>query len=103
LRLAVGSDSSARRVRRPGILGRVNAVERVLAMLRRGPASAQDAPRVIGIDGPAGSGKSTLAADIAAAIGAPVVGVDDFLGWTDLDPERVTWWPRLEAEVLEPF
>lgn len=72
-------------------------------MLRLDRASGPESPRIVGIDGPAGSGKSTLAADLAAATGAPVVGVDDFLGWTDLDPDRVTWWPRLEAEVVEPF
>lgn len=81
----------------------MNAVARVLAALERADDPGRDRPRIIGIDGPAGSGKSTLAADVAAATGAPVIGIDDFLGWSDLDAERVTWWPRLEAEVLEPF
>ncbi|HWL03097.1 MAG TPA: uridine kinase [Microbacteriaceae bacterium] len=81
----------------------MNTVAEVLDALENAGGPARDAPRIIGIDGPAGSGKSTLAAEIAAATGAPVVGIDDFLGWTDLDPERRTWWPRLEAEVLEPF
>jgi len=75
----------------------MNAIARVLEAL--GAAR----PGIIGIDGPAGSGKSTLAAGIAAETGAHVVGIDDFLGWTDLDPERTTWWPRLETEVIEPF
>ncbi|OJX68390.1 MAG: hypothetical protein BGO95_10805 [Micrococcales bacterium 73-13] len=76
----------------------VRAVDRVLERVVDAPG-----PRIIGIDGPAGSGKSTLAAEVAAATGASVVGVDDFVGWTDLDPDRRSWWPRLEAEVLEPF
>lgn len=84
----------------------MNAIGRVLELLERGRAAgdgAPGAPRIVGIDGPAGSGKSTLAAELGAATGAPVVGIDDFLGWTDLDPHGATWWPRLEAEVLEPF
>jgi len=76
----------------------VNAIARVLGALAAGRA-----PQIVGIDGPAGSGKSTLAAQLADRTQAPVVGIDDFLGWTDLDPERTTWWPRLEAEVLAPF
>lgn len=63
---------------------------------------------MLGIDGPAGSGKSTLAAAVAAAAGqrfgaVPVVGVDDFVGWADLDPDGLSWWPRLVAEVVEPL
>ena len=80
----------------------MDPVERVLAALAALPGAASG-PRVVGIDGPAGSGKSTLAAGIAARTGSPVVGVDDFLCWTDLDPDGVRWWPRLMAEVVEPF
>ncbi|MBO9578040.1 MAG: uridine kinase [Microbacteriaceae bacterium] len=80
--------------------GSQSALERVLLALS---AAAPPGPRIVGIDGPAGSGKSTLAAAVAAATGAPLVGIDDFLGWTDLDPAGATWWPRLESEVLEPF
>lgn len=78
----------------------MHTVDRILERL--GPVEG-GVPRIVGIDGPAGSGKSTLAAQLAARTGAPVVGIDDFVGWTDLDPERVSWWPRLEAEVLTPF
>jgi len=75
-------------------------VARVLEALDTAGGSG---PRIVGIDGPAGSGKSTLAAAISEATDAAVVGVDDFVGWTDLDPDGRTWWPRLEAEVLAPF
>jgi len=78
----------------------VNALERVLAAMG---APAPGRPRIVGVDGPAGSGKSTLAAQLAASTGAHVVGVDDFVGWSDLDPDERTWWPRLESEVLAPF
>ncbi len=36
---------------------------------------------------------------MAELSGAPVVEVDDFLSWEGLDG----WWPRLEAELLEPL
>lgn len=40
---------------------------------------------VVAIDGPAGAGKSTLAAQLAAALDAPVVHMDDiFPGWDGL-------------------
>jgi len=55
--------------------------------------------RIIGVDGPQGSGKSTLAARISALIGAPLAQVDDFVSWVDL----VGWWPRFEAQVLNPL
>jgi uridine kinase len=55
--------------------------------------------RIIGVDGPQGSGKSTLAARIATRIGAPLVQMDDFVSWVDL----MGWWPRFEAQVLNPL
>jgi len=55
--------------------------------------------RIIGVDGPQGTGKSTLAARISALIGAPLVQIDDFVSWVDL----VGWWPRFEAQVLNPL
>ena len=54
---------------------------------------------IIAVDGPQGSGKTTLAARIAARIGAPLIQTDDFVSWVDL----VGWWPRFEAQVLEPL
>jgi uridine kinase len=61
--------------------------------------TADNGVRIIGVDGPQGSGKSTLAVRIAALIGAPLVQMDDFVSWVDL----VGWWPRFEAQVLNPL
>jgi uridine kinase len=56
--------------------------------------------RLVAVDGPGGAGKSDLARRLAAALGsAPVVRTDDFASWDD----PTGWWPRLEAEVLEPL
>ena len=58
------------------------------------------AVRMVAVDGRGGAGKSTLARAMAAACGgAPVVRVDDFLYWRDIDG----WWPRLEREALRPL
>jgi hypothetical protein len=55
--------------------------------------------RLVAIDGCGGAGKSTLARALAAVCGGvPVVRVDDFLCWHDLD----RWWDRLEREALGP-
>lgn len=56
--------------------------------------------RLIGVDGAAGSGKSTFASALARALGgAPIIPIDDFLAWDDLQD----FWPRFEAQVLEPL
>ena len=56
--------------------------------------------RLVAVDGRGRSGKSTLARALAAACGgAPVVRVDDFLYWHDIEG----WWPRLEHEALRPL
>ncbi|WP_182113681.1 MULTISPECIES: uridine kinase [unclassified Actinotalea] len=56
--------------------------------------------RLVCVDGPAGSGKTTLAGDLAEALGAPVVHLDDlYEGWSGLD--RV--WDRVEAQLLAPL
>jgi len=60
--------------------------------------TADSGIRIIGVDGPQGSGKSTLGARIATRIGAPLIQMDDFVSWVDL----VGWWPRFEAQVLNP-
>jgi hypothetical protein len=56
--------------------------------------------RMVAVDGPAGAGKSTLSRALAAACGGvPIVRVDDFLYWGDIEG----WWPRLEREALRPL
>jgi uridine kinase len=56
--------------------------------------------RVVAIDGPSGAGKSTFARHLARAVdNAPIIEIDDFLSWGDLD----SWWPRLEDQVLHPL
>lgn len=61
--------------------------------------TAHSGVRIIGVDGPSGSGKSTLAARMSARIDAPIVQMDDFVSWADL----VGWWPRFEAQVVNPL
>lgn len=84
---------------------RVHTLDALAARARAGPAAG--AVRLVAVDGPAGSGKSTLAARLARALGgAPVLALDDFFAWTDLDGgagRGSGWWPRLEAEVLAPL
>jgi uridine kinase len=55
--------------------------------------------RLIGVDGPQASGKSTLAERLSARLRAPLIQMDDFVSWPDL----VGWWPRFEAQVLNPL
>jgi uridine kinase len=55
--------------------------------------------RLVAIDGGAGAGKTTFADLLAAELGgAPVIPMDDFNSWIDLEG----WWPRFESQVLEP-
>lgn len=63
-----------------------------------------DAPRVIGIDGPAGSGKTTIASHLAAMLGGDdacvVVHMDDiYPGWDGLAAAP----SLLEEHVLAPL
>ena len=70
-----------------------------LASEIKGRASSR-AARLVAVDGRACAGKSTLARALAAACGgAPIVRVDDFLYWRDIEG----WWPRLEWEALRPL
>lgn len=63
------------------------------------PASLGPA-RLVAVDGPGGAGKSIFAQRLATALGgAPIVATDDFASWEN----PTNWWPRLEAEVLEPL
>lgn len=61
--------------------------------------------RLVAVDGPSGAGKSTFAGRLAGALTAlgvrvGVVHTDDLLdGWDDM----VTFWPRLEDQVLRPL
>ena len=61
--------------------------------------------RLVAVDGPSGAGKSTFARRLAEALtveGArvAVVHTDDLLdGWQDM----LTFWHRLERQVLEPL
>ena len=56
--------------------------------------------RLVAVDGRAGSGKSTFARRLSVALGgAPVLPLDDLLGWDDL----TEFWPRLEAQALLPL
>ena len=56
--------------------------------------------RLVAVDGRSGAGKSTLSRSLAAACGGvPIVRVDDFLYWRDIEG----WWPRLEREALRPL
>ncbi|MGC4880872.1 uridine kinase family protein [Micromonospora sp. DT43] len=62
--------------------------------------------RLVAVDGPSGAGKSRFAAHLADALAAlpggrpPVVHTDDLLdGWDD----QLTFWSRLDGEVLAPL
>jgi cytidylate kinase len=56
--------------------------------------------RLVAVDGPSGAGKTTLASDLAAALAAPTIHMDDlYPGWEGLRAatHRVTEW------VVEPL
>jgi hypothetical protein len=77
---------------------RVRPLAELATEIRARPCSS--AARLVAVDGRSGAGKSTLARGLAAACGgAPVVRVDDFLYWRDIQG----WWPRLEREALRPL
>ena len=77
---------------------RVRALAGLAEEIRERPCA--QAVRLVAVDGRGGAGKSTLARALAAACGgAPVVRVDDFLYWRDIEG----WWPRLEREALRPL
>ncbi|MFF0155205.1 hypothetical protein [Micromonospora sp. NPDC005203] len=90
---------------RPGVV----VVEAYAELARRvlaGPARL-GRTRLVAVDGPSGAGKSRFAAHLADALAVrlggarpPVVHTDDLLdGWDD----QVTFWPRLDEEVLAPL
>jgi uridine kinase len=54
----------------------------------------------VAIDGPSGAGKTTLAAEVAAALAAPTVHMDDlYPGWDGLRAATV----RLQSWVVAPL
>ncbi len=76
----------------------VRSLESLAAEIRSRPCAGP--VRMVAVDGRSGAGKSTLARALAAACGgAPIVRVDDFLYWRDIEG----WWPRLEREALRPL
>jgi len=73
-------------------------------VLRRPPRLGRT--RLVCVDGPSGAGKSAVADQLAVALAAlttppvPVVHTDDLLdGWDD----QLTFWSRLERQVLVPL
>jgi uridine kinase len=64
-------------------------------------------PKIIGVSGFGGAGKSSFARLLAAAIEAPVVGVDSLLKAGTFNTQYRLWeivdFDRLEREVLYPF
>jgi len=76
----------------------VMTLEWLAGQVRARPS--QHPARLVAVDGRGGAGKSTVARGLAAACGgAPIVEVDDFLYWRDIEG----WWPRLEHEALRPL
>lgn len=71
----------------------------VTAVVDAARASDRAGVHLIGIDGPSGAGKSTIARPVAAALGAPIIEVDDFVSWVDF----AGWWPRFDAQVVTPL
>jgi hypothetical protein len=70
-----------------------------LAARVRAAAPRLGRTRLVCVDGPAGSGKTTLAGELATALGAPVVHMDDlYAGWT-----LTGAFARLAAGVLRPL
>ena len=76
----------------------MRALADLAAEIRARPCAR--AVRLVAVDGRGRAGKSSLARALAAACGgAPVVRVDDFLYWGDIQG----WWPRLEHQALRPL
>jgi uridine kinase len=77
----------------------VQPTDQVRAIADLARASVVPGVRLVGIDGPSGAGKSTIARPVAAALGAPIIPMDDFVSWIDF----AGWWPRFDAQVLAPL
>ncbi len=76
---------------------RDDPIDRIVRDVRA--SGAVNGIRIVGIDGPSGAGKSTLAKQVAAALDAPLIQIDDFVSWSDFSG----WWPRFDAQVLTPL
>jgi uridine kinase len=69
------------------------------ARIRRAPPRC-GSTRLVAIDGHGGAGKTLFAERLAEHLGgAPILHTDDFASWE----EPINWWPRLEAEALQPL
>ena len=75
------------------LLGRIAAD----LVARRPPVGMRT--KIVAVDGLGGAGKSSFARHLARALGATIVGTDDFASWDD----PVDWWPRLVEELLVPI
>ncbi len=89
---------------------RLHSAEIITEFLRQ--LSASGPVLLVGIDGPGGSGKSTVAEQVAQAVGAAVVRVDDFYRpsdqrWYGSDADRPIGadfdLQRLRVQVLIPL
>jgi Cytidylate kinase len=78
---------------------RTTRVEAVVTLVSASEARC-GTTRLVAVDGPSGAGKTTLAEDVAAALAAPTIHMDDlYPGWDGLRAatHRVTEW------VVEPL
>ncbi|MET8953228.1 uridine kinase family protein [Streptomyces sp. NPDC004393] len=75
-----------------------NAIHTLASCLRRLPPSCGPV-RLVGVDGHAGSGKSTFTGQLAAALDAPVLHLDDIATHEEL----FAWTDRLLREVMAPL
>ena len=77
----------------------VDQVERIVQLVAASEPRC-GSTRLVAVDGPSGAGKTTLAAQVAQALGAPTIHMDDlYPGWDGLAAatERVAQW------VVEPL
>ena len=81
-----------------------------LLMERINALKAEKTPVLVALEGGSASGKSTLGAQLAQAMGATLVHMDDFFLPVELrTPERFAQpggnvhWERVKAEVLQPL
>jgi hypothetical protein len=81
------------------VMTHADLAARLTSLPRRG------ACRIVGVDGRSGAGKSTIAGRVAAALGAPVVHLDDVVpGWDGLaeSVDRLVDWVLAPAAAGRP-